>query len=71
MDYFGLNSADQLPKIDDILASQIVEPTLVQAEHFEIEKGENLAVSEEGRLVEKPGEEGSDATQEPPQESGA
>jgi segregation and condensation protein B len=72
MDYFGLNSADQLPKIDDILASQIVEPTLVQAEHFEVEKGEILVVSEEGQLVEKPaGEEAPDADPTAPPEPGA
>jgi segregation and condensation protein B len=72
MDYFGLNSADQLPKIDDILASQIVEPTLVQAEHFEVEKGEILVVSEEGQLVEKPAvEEAPDADPTAPPEPGA
>lgn len=72
MDYFGLNSADQLPKIDDILASQLVEPTLVQAEHFEVEKGEVLVVSEEGELVEKPAEEdASDAEPSSSQDPGA
>jgi segregation and condensation protein B len=64
MDYFGLNSPDQLPKIDDILASQLVEPTLVQAGHFEIEKGENLAVTEEGQLIVKA--EGEDPSDTPP-----
>jgi segregation and condensation protein B len=35
MDYFGINSSDELPKISEVLADQIVTPTLVNAEHFE------------------------------------
>jgi segregation and condensation protein B len=53
MDYFGINSAEDLPRINEVLASQIVEPTLVNAEHFELEEGEVLAVSEDGELVQK------------------
>ena len=52
MDYFGLNRPDELPKINEVLADQIVEPTLVNAEHFEVEEGETLAVTEEGQLIE-------------------
>jgi segregation and condensation protein B len=37
MDYFGINSADELPKISEVLAEQIVKPTLVNADHFEVE----------------------------------
>ena len=37
MDYFGINSSDELPKISEVLADQIVTPTLVNADHFEIE----------------------------------
>jgi len=37
MDYFGINSSDELPKISEVLAEQVVMPTLVNAEHFEIE----------------------------------
>ena len=29
MDYFGINSADDLPKIKEVLAEQLVEPTIV------------------------------------------
>ncbi|MFM1794954.1 MAG: SMC-Scp complex subunit ScpB, partial [Bacteroidota bacterium] len=36
MDYFGINSADELPKINEVLADQVI-PTLVNAEHFEVE----------------------------------
>ena len=37
MDYFGINSSEELPKISEVLADQMVTPTLVNAEHFEIE----------------------------------
>lgn len=30
MDYFGINSSDDLPKIKEILSEQIIEPTLVK-----------------------------------------
>ena len=53
MDYFGLNSAEELPRINEVLADQIVEPTLVNAEHFDVEEGNLLAVTEEGELVTK------------------
>lgn len=34
MDYFGINSADDLPKIKEVLAEQIVEGTMVNPEDF-------------------------------------
>jgi segregation and condensation protein B len=37
MDYFGINTSEELPKISEVLAEQIVMPTLVNAEHFEME----------------------------------
>ncbi|MFZ9743412.1 MAG: SMC-Scp complex subunit ScpB, partial [Chitinophagaceae bacterium] len=37
MDYFGINTSEELPKISEVLAEQIVVPTLVNAEHFELE----------------------------------
>ena len=39
MDYFGLNSPDDLPKIKEVLSEQMVQPTLIPPEEFE-EKGE-------------------------------
>jgi segregation and condensation protein B len=59
MDYFGINSADELPKIREVLAEQMVEPTLIR--HTESEqKPESdedanalLSVTEEGELIEK------------------
>lgn len=53
MDYFGINSADELPKINEVLADQIVSPTLVQAEHFEVDEDAVLLVTEEGELIDK------------------
>lgn len=32
MDYFGINSTDDLPKLEDILVNQTVEPTVVQGD---------------------------------------
>lgn len=52
MDYFGINSADDLPKIKEILAEQVVEPTLVNAEHFEVEAESTLIVAENGELLQ-------------------
>src|SRR6478672_10971511 len=35
MDYFGINSAEDLPKIKEVLAEQIVEPTIINHTQFE------------------------------------
>ncbi len=60
MDYFGINSADELPKIREVLAEQMVEPTLIK--HTESDQKPNdseeepnalLSVTEEGELIEK------------------
>jgi segregation and condensation protein B len=34
MDYFGINSTDELPKIKEVLADQIVEGTIINPEDF-------------------------------------
>lgn len=67
MDYFGINHADELPKISEVFADQLVVPTLVNADHFEPEEGEVLAVSGDGALVameETPPSGGSDTMRE-------
>jgi len=65
MDYFGINDSEDLPKIREVLADQIVEPTLVNTEHFEIEEESTLVVSESGELIENlENEEGSAAQPE-------
>lgn len=64
MDYFGINSADDLPKIKEILAEQVVTPTLVKAEQFEVEEGSKLQVGEDGSLFENIDSAVSDAEEE-------
>jgi segregation and condensation protein B len=65
MDYFGINSADELPKIKEVLAEQMVEPTLIKNTELEAPQAEEtgetdaeaeaalLSVTEEGELIEK------------------
>lgn len=65
MDYFGINSAEDLPKIKEVLADQLVEPTVVKDSELLHPKPEDkedatlLSVTEEGELIEK-----EDGTQE-------
>ena len=49
MDYFGINSADDLPKIKEVLANTMIEPTVVQRTNFE--ESEILAVANTGQLI--------------------
>jgi segregation and condensation protein B len=66
MDYFGINSADDLPKIREVLADQLVEPTVMKnslfndSEESATEETVILSVSEGGNLVEKKDTEDSD-----------
>lgn len=61
MDYFGINSADDLPRIREVLAEQLVEPTVIKdtipqdEPKTEAQEDEDvvLSVTEEGELVEK------------------
>ena len=62
MDYFGINSADDLPKIKEVLAEQLVTPTVMKdtlpvEENIKPEPGEGedilLSVTETGELIEK------------------
>jgi segregation and condensation protein B len=63
MDYFGINSADDLPKIREILADQMVEPTIIKntellpSQPEIIEDDALLSVTEEGELIEKDDDE--------------
>src|SRR5687767_8410749 len=50
MDYFGINSPADLPKIKEVLATGIVEPTVVN--HTEFEQSESLSVSDNGELID-------------------
>jgi segregation and condensation protein B len=63
MDYFGINSAEDLPKIREVLAEQLVVPTNIkdtltaQAEEDKTQTTEEgdvlLSVTETGELIEK------------------
>jgi segregation and condensation protein B len=56
MDYFGINSADELPKLSDIVASDIVESTTVGEAHPVdgdiIAEDKTLVVDENGNIEE-------------------
>ncbi len=61
MDYFGINSPEDLPKIKEVLAEQITTPTIVNEADFISESAEIqttseeitlLAVTEDGQLIE-------------------
>ncbi len=55
MDYFGINTPEDLPKIKEVLADQLVEPTVVH--HTDFEPGDALAVTGDGELItSEPGE---------------
>ena len=61
MDYFGINSAEDLPKIPEVLMEELVQATNVQeamdadAEETEenVEEAKILAVTVEGRIIEE------------------
>ena len=71
MDYFGINTPDDLPKIKEVLAEQIIEPTIVNESDFisesanteeapaatPTEEPTNLAVTESGELIENKDEQ--------------
>ena len=66
MDYFGINSSDELPKIKEVLADQLVEPTIIKNTELltpsseSIEDEALLSVTEEGELIEKENNESED-----------
>ncbi len=50
MDYFGINTPEDLPKIREVLADQIIEPTIIN--HTDFEQSDTLLVTGEGELVD-------------------
>src|SRR5437868_10900165 len=58
MDYFGINSADELPKIREVLAEQAVEPTLIN-------DAVNNRVDNDAEVESVPNEEAPALQQEP------
>ena len=57
MDYFGINSADELPKIKEVLAEQLIEPTVLKdivpggTKPEDTDDAEALAVTDGGQLI--------------------
>jgi len=64
MDYFGINSPAELPRLKEVFGENLVEPTLVRHVPAGEEESESaFLVSEEGELVEnneQTGDEGAD-----------
>ncbi len=58
MDYFGVNSAEDLPKIKEVLANQIIEGTVITPGDFA--QPSSLAVRDDGELID----EGSDVEED-------
>ena len=62
MDYFGINSPEDLPKIKEIISTDIIDPTGVQSdtlnvageEEQELTAHEAMVVTENGELLEQP-----------------
>ncbi|MCU0336091.1 MAG: SMC-Scp complex subunit ScpB, partial [Chitinophagaceae bacterium] len=57
MDYFGINSADELPKLSDIIPTEMVQPTAVTEAHLVDSDAEEaaepqLAVNADGEMEE-------------------
>ncbi len=50
MDYFGINTPEDLPKIREVLADQIIDPTIIN--HTDFEQSDTLLVTGEGELVD-------------------
>ena len=57
MDYFGINHPEDLPKIKEVLADALVEPTVIH--HTEMVEPSAMVVTDEGELVD-PDEETAD-----------
>jgi len=54
MDYFGINSSEDLPKIKEVFAEQLVQPTLINDNDFKTAEADdqtNLSVNESGDLT--------------------
>lgn len=61
MDYFGINSTDDLPRIKEIISAELINPTGVQSDELHVPGEEEqtleapLAVTENGDLIEQAG----------------
>jgi segregation and condensation protein B len=79
MDYFGINSTDDLPKIREVLAEQLVEGTLINPEDFnynmnvpetmdQVEMNENYSTETEPIAEEETSTDDNTASSEPTDE---
>ena len=60
MDYFGINTTDDLPKIREVLAEQTIEATVINPDDFKStfhqdaeQAPSNIEITEDGSLIEK------------------
>ncbi|HVG14290.1 MAG TPA: SMC-Scp complex subunit ScpB [Chitinophagaceae bacterium] len=51
MDYFGINSPEDLPKIREVLADQLIQPTTVNESDFE--QSSTMLVTDDGELIDE------------------
>lgn len=51
MDYFGINSAEELPKIKEVIPEEMVNPTVMNLPVNVFEEKETLAVTDGGELI--------------------
>ncbi len=56
MDYFGINSADELPRIKEVLAEQLIEPTVMKDTQHPNEENTDQTEVTEALLVTDSGE---------------
>lgn len=60
MDYFGINSSEDLPKIREVFSEQMVQPTLISDDDFKIadaNEESHLKIAESGDLIQETGNE--------------
>ncbi len=68
MDYFGINSPEDLPKIKEVISTDIIDPTAVQSDTLHVageeeqllNSNETLVVTEDGELLEQPAAEATE-----------
>jgi len=71
MDYFGINSTDDLPKIKEVLAEQIVEATIIKPEDFTDNSVYEQISEEEDANASDEGEEDANASDEREEDANA
>jgi segregation and condensation protein B len=75
MDYFGINSTDDLPKIKEVLAGQVIQGTLItdainkpaEAEEISETNATAMIVADTGELMEQPSPADAEQETENPQ----